>query len=81
MNIEKIIDWLAVAASHPNNSADDETKIYELMEKLEGCVVVPVEPTDEMLIKGNLLALADKGYRYDAASIWETMVEAARGGK
>ncbi|MQZ31087.1 hypothetical protein F4U02_08785 [Acinetobacter haemolyticus] len=49
-------------------------------EKLEGCVVVPVEPTEEMLIKGNRLALADKGYRYDAASIWETMIEAARGG-
>ncbi|MBF4456139.1 hypothetical protein IRT38_12300 [Acinetobacter sp. SK-43] len=49
-------------------------------EKLKGCVVVPVEPTEEMLIKGNRLALADKGYRYDAASIWETMLEAARGG-
>lgn len=49
-------------------------------EKLKGCVVVPVEPTEEMLIKGNRLALADKGYRYDAASIWETMIEAARGG-
>ena len=48
-------------------------------EKLKGCVVVPVEPTEEMLIKGNRLALADKGYRYDAASIWETMIEAARG--
>lgn len=50
-------------------------------EKLKGCMVVPVEPTDEMLIKGNRLALADKGYRYDAASIWETMIEAARVGK
>ena len=50
-------------------------------EKFKGCVVVPVEPTEEMLIKGNRLALADKGYRYDAASIWETMIEAARGGK
>ncbi len=50
-------------------------------EKLKGCVVVPVEPTEEMLIKGNRLALADKGYRYDAASIWETMIEAARGVK
>lgn len=48
--------------------------------KLEGCVVVPVEPTEAMLIKGNRLALADKGYRYDAASIWEAMLEAARGG-
>ena len=46
----------------------------------EGFVVVPKEPTEEMLIKGNRLALADKGYRYDATSIWETMLEAARGG-
>jgi len=46
----------------------------------EGFVLVPKEPTEEMLIKGNRLALADKGYRYDATSIWETMLEAARGG-
>ncbi len=56
-----------------------EAKAHEA-EKLKVCVVVPVEPTEEMLIKGNRLALADKGYRYDAASIWETMIEAARGG-
>ncbi|WAU72416.1 hypothetical protein [Acinetobacter sp. TR11] len=42
----------------------------------EGFVVVPKEPTDAMLINGNRLALADKGYRYDATSIWETMIEA-----
>lgn len=42
----------------------------------DGFVVVPKEPTDAMLIKGNRLALADKGYRYDATSIWETMIEA-----
>ncbi|ENU83055.1 hypothetical protein F974_01887 [Acinetobacter sp. CIP 102159] len=46
----------------------------------EGFVLVPKEPTEEMLIKGNRLALADKGYRYDATSIWETMLEAVRGG-
>ena len=46
----------------------------------DGFVLVPKEPTEEMLIKGNRLALADKGYRYDATSIWETMLEAARGG-
>lgn len=47
----------------------------------EGFVLVPKEPTEEMLIKGNRLALADKGYRYDATSIWETMLEAVRDGK
>lgn len=47
----------------------------------DGFVLVPKEPTEEMLIKGNRLALADKGYRYDATSIWETMLEAVRGGK
>ena len=42
----------------------------------DGFVVVPKELTEEMLIKGNRLALADKGYRYDATSIWEAMIEA-----
>lgn len=49
MDIEKLMNWLAIAASHPNNSADDEAEIYEFMEKLEGRVEVPVEPTIDMI--------------------------------
>ena len=62
---------------------DERQELYAQLDadSTEGFVLVPKEPTEEMLIKGNRLALADKGYRYDATSIWETMLEAARGGK
>lgn len=43
----------------------------------EGYKLVPVEPTDKMQKHGNRLALADKGYRYDCASIWEAMIGAS----
>ncbi|MFX5094620.1 hypothetical protein ABTC58_08800 [Acinetobacter baumannii] len=46
----------------------------------EGYVVVPKEPTDKMLKRGNRLALSDSQYRYDAASIYEVMLEASESG-
>ena len=84
-NVYELIEWdeeYSEALNEINSSwcTWQAAKAHEA-EKLKGCVVVPVEPTEEMLIKGNRLALADKGYRYDAASIWETMIEAARGVK
>ncbi|MFA3231264.1 hypothetical protein KWD71_09370 [Acinetobacter baumannii] len=46
----------------------------------EGYVLVPKEPTDKMLKRGNRLALSDSQYRYDAASIYEVMLEASESG-
>ncbi|HGL4086956.1 TPA: hypothetical protein ACKE1D_002533 [Acinetobacter nosocomialis] len=46
----------------------------------EGCCLVPKEPTDKMLKRGNRLALSDSQYRYDAASIYEVMLEASESG-
>lgn len=53
-------------------------------EKLKGCVVVPVEPTEAMMI--NALAVIATGVGtqnidFEIRKIWEKMVEAARGGK
>lgn len=42
----------------------------------QGYKLVPVEPTEKMQKHGNRLALADKGYRYDCASIYEAMIGA-----
>ncbi|EKF46183.1 TPA: hypothetical protein ACF00A_003916 [Acinetobacter nosocomialis] len=46
----------------------------------EGYCLVPKEPTDKMLKRGNRLALSDSQYRYDAASIYEVMLEASESG-
>lgn len=46
----------------------------------EGYVLVPKEPTEKMLKRGNRLALSDSQYRYDAASIYEVMLEASESG-
>lgn len=43
-------------------------------------VVVPKVPTEKMLKRGNRLALSDSQYRYDAASIYEVMLEASESG-
>lgn len=43
-------------------------------------VVVPKVPTEKMLKRGNRLALSDSQYRYDAASIYEVMLEASEFG-
>lgn len=53
-------------------------------EKLQGCVVVPVEPTEEMMV--NALAVIATGVGtqdidFEIRKIWEKMLEAARGGK
>ena len=49
----------------------------------EGCVVVPVEPTEEMMI--NALAVIATGVGtqnidFEIRKIWKKMLEAARGG-
>lgn len=46
----------------------------------EGYCLVPREPTDKMLKRGNRLALSDSQYRYDASSIYEVMLEASESG-
>lgn len=46
----------------------------------EGYCLVPKETTDKMLKRGNRLALSDSQYRYDAASIYEVMLEASESG-
>lgn len=43
-------------------------------------IVVPKVPTEKMLKRGNRLALSDSQYRYDAASIYEVMLEASESG-
>ncbi|WP_249143763.1 hypothetical protein [Acinetobacter nosocomialis] len=43
-------------------------------------VVVPKDPTEKMLKRGNRLALSNSQYRYDAASIYEVMLEASESG-
>lgn len=48
--------------------------------KLEGCVVVPVEPTDEMLEKGYRSINHGMTNMQNAERIYKAMVEAARGG-
>ncbi len=47
-------------------------------EKLKGCVVVPVEPTDAMLIAADNCVISGK---VTANNIYKAMLEAARGGK
>lgn len=52
--------------------------------KLEGCVVVPVEPTEAMMINALAVIATGVGTKYidfEIRKIWEKMVEAARGRK
>ncbi|MFW1838617.1 hypothetical protein ACG9XS_08600 [Acinetobacter gyllenbergii] len=49
-------------------------------EKLEGCVVVPVEPTQEMLDKGYRAINHGMSNIMNSERIYKAMIEAARGG-
>lgn len=48
----------------------------DFSKKLEGCVVVPVEPTEAMYLAG----VTTKTLNGSTLDVWTAMVEAARGG-
>lgn len=50
--------------------------MWQASTQRQGYKLVPVEPTEKMQKYGNRLALSDKGYRYDCASIYEAMIGA-----
>ena len=60
------------------NAIEQAAKAHEA-EKLKGCVVVPVEPTQAMI---NAMEQFDDRHDYaDMTSAYKAMLEAVRGGK
>ena len=76
---EHVTWWDEVPASHIHNDRWCGWKASALRaaEKLESCVVVPVEPTEAMYLAG----ITTKTLNGSTLDVWNAMVEAARGGK
>ena len=73
--------WDLYWSDHINQYMDHHTNgawlAWQASTQRQGYKLVPVDPTEKMQKYGNRLALSDKGYRYDCASIYEAMIVAA----
>lgn len=67
----------ALEALKPVFKATYDQGVEDEQAKLEGCVVVPVEPTEAMYLAG----VEARNDNCSTLDVWTAMVEAARGGK